>query len=264
MSKQSKWLSGVSAFFVGLIALAAFVLSFKAIQELAITNGVDPGLAWLVPLIVDGAMLVFSVSVLRATLAHEAAWWGWILIVGFTAVSVAFNWAHSNLTLWGVAIAILAPLALFFSFETLMSQIRSALKGGINALAVRWRQRARELLRLAKEWRQRARELQEALKTADDTILDLQEQVEAMQGRITNLTQDNRQIAGLQRENKSLQEQIARLQNLAAAWEHMNEKSQAAAMYNAGLYGDLEQAAKSGGVSASTISRLARQMNGAE
>ena len=53
-------LSIISGVLVGAIALIAFILSFDAIMHLAINNGVNPYLAWMVPLIIDGAMIVFN------------------------------------------------------------------------------------------------------------------------------------------------------------------------------------------------------------
>jgi hypothetical protein len=254
-------LSIISGLLVAAIGALAFILSFEAIRQLASDNGVV--MAWIVPLIVDGAMIVFSVSVLRATLAGERVLWGWCLIVAFTAVSVWFNIEHSNGQVIGVAIAALAPLALFTTFETLMSQIRSGVQGGINALAKHWQRRARTLARLARDWRQLARERMKQL-------ADLQAANEALTARLGNLQERVNELKPLQSENNKLQKENGRLQReletmqeVYEIWQHMNDKHKAAARYNAGLLATLQDAAIVANVSESTISRIAGQMNGA-
>lgn len=255
-------LSIISGLLVGAIALIAFILSFDAIMNLAIDNGVNPWLAWMVPLIVDGAMVVFSVSVMRSTLAGEKTWQGWLLIVAFTAVSVWFNIAHSNLTVFGIAIAALAPLALFATFETLMSQIRSTVQGGVNALAKHWRKRAKQVMSIAKGWRERAKELAAKLDDVQTTNEGLMSRIDVLQEKVS-------EAQNLKTENGRMQKEIARLtkeaelmQEAYEAWQHMNAKAQTAALYNMGKFGNLQEAASVAGVSESTVSRLAGQLNG--
>ena len=255
-------LSIISGVLVGGIALIAFILSFDAIMHLAINNGVNPYLAWMVPLIIDGAMIVFSVSVMRATLANEGTRAGWLLIVAFTAVSVWFNIAHSNQQLYGMVIAALAPIALFTTFETLMKQIRNTVQGGVNALAKHWRERAMVLMGIAKRWRERANSLEWELSS-------LTAEHDALQSRADNLQEKANEAGDLRKENGRLQKEIdqlskkiEQLQDVDAAWQHMNEKAKAAAMYNAGQIANLEDAASMANVSASTVSRMAGQLNG--
>lgn len=255
-------LSIISGGLVGAIAIIAFILSFDAIMHLAISVGVNERLAWMVPLIVDGSMTVFSVSVMRSTLAGEETWQGWLLIIAFTAVSIWFNVEHSNGSLFGMIIAALAPIALFTTFETLMKQIRSTVQGGINALAKHWQARAVLLMGIAKHWRQRANDLTAALN-------DAKSQIDGLLARVDNLQDKANEAQALKAENGRMQKDIdrltrelERLQNVSEAWQHMNEKAKAAAMYNAGQFGTLEDAASMAKVSPSTVSRIAGQLNG--
>ncbi len=255
-------LSIISGALVAGIAIIAFILSYEAIRALAVASDVPDGLSYLVPLIIDGAMVVLSVSVMRATLAGEDTRTGWALIVAFMAVSVWFNIAHSNMSVTGIAIAALAPVALFTTFETLMSQIRSTVQGGINALATHWQRRAKLVIKIAKCWRQRAGELTAALN-------DAKSQIDGLLARVDNLQAKANEAQGLKAENGRLQKEVDRLtkeaermQTVYDAWQHMNEKAQAAAMYNAGQFGTLEDAATMAKVSPSTVSRIAGQLNG--
>lgn len=124
MKTQSK----LSAGLIGLIALFAFILSYNAIQKLAFENGIPKELSYLVPLVIDGALVVFAVALLDAATSYNKKPLAITLLVGlFVAISIAFNIAHSNQKLIGIAIAVIAPVALFTTFETLMWQIKQAI-----------------------------------------------------------------------------------------------------------------------------------------
>ena len=76
------------------IAAAAFWLSFTALADLARRSGVDEHQAWAWPLIVDGIIVVATVSVV-ALAGQPAAWYPWLLLMAATAVSVAANAIHA-------------------------------------------------------------------------------------------------------------------------------------------------------------------------
>lgn len=125
MKTQSK----LSAVLIGLIALIAFILSYNAIQKLAYENGTPQTLSYLVPLVIDGALVVFAVALLDAATSYNKKPLAITVLVGlFVTISIAFNIAHSNLKLIGIAIAVIAPFALFATFETLMWQIKQAIE----------------------------------------------------------------------------------------------------------------------------------------
>ena len=63
-----KLISSFAAFLVAFLAIGAFTLSYTSLQHLARVHGIDPGLTWLWPLLLDFAMIVFSLAVLRANL----------------------------------------------------------------------------------------------------------------------------------------------------------------------------------------------------
>jgi len=110
---------------VALLAAAAFALSFDALRDLAHENGVAPGLTWLWPLVLDGAIVVFSLSALRASLHREPVGYAMALVVVATVASVLFNVAHAPSGLLAHTMAAVPPVFLFLSFELLMRQLRS-------------------------------------------------------------------------------------------------------------------------------------------
>ena len=76
------------------IAAGAFWLSFTSLSDLARRSGIDPAQAWLWPLIVDGIIVVATVS--AVALARSAvAWYPWVLLFAGAAISVAANAIHA-------------------------------------------------------------------------------------------------------------------------------------------------------------------------
>ncbi len=76
------------------IAAGAFWLSFTALADLASRSGVGAGQAWAWPLIVDGIIVVATVSAV-ALAGHRSAWYPWALLIGGAAVSVTANAIHA-------------------------------------------------------------------------------------------------------------------------------------------------------------------------
>ena len=76
------------------IAGGAFWLSFNALADLAARSGIEPGQAWVWPLIVDGIIVVATVSAV-ALAGQRAAWYPWALLAGGALVSVTANGLHA-------------------------------------------------------------------------------------------------------------------------------------------------------------------------
>jgi len=125
VSSAVRTLSAVTGALVALLAAGAFALSFDALNHLAQENGVTTGLTWVWPLVLDGAIVVFSLSALRASLHRESIRYAMVLVVVATIASVFFNVAHAPSGMLAHAIATVPPVFLFLSFELLMRQLRS-------------------------------------------------------------------------------------------------------------------------------------------
>jgi len=128
--KNIKIISFISAILVLIIAVFAFILSFDAIRNLAMAHSIPSSIAFMVPFIIDGLMVVLSVGVLRSALLGEMTAVNWIFIIAFTAVSIGFNVVHSDQTWTGISFAILYPVSLLIAFESFMAQIKSSVKRG--------------------------------------------------------------------------------------------------------------------------------------
>ena len=132
---KDQGLSIFSLCLVLLLAAGAFALSYAGLKDLASTHGVDPGLVWIWPLVLDGAIIVFSVCAFRAGLCGESVAYPMFLVVLSTMASIAFNVLHAPIPpdapFWSREVMIprimasIPPLALFLSFEVMIRQLQS-------------------------------------------------------------------------------------------------------------------------------------------
>jgi len=126
MKTTNRHLSLLTGLLVAFLAAAAFWLSFGTLRDLAVQQGISPDVAWLYPAIIDGAIIVFSLSVVQVSLAGERPHYPWVLVGVFTALSVMLNILHAAATILPKLMAAIPPVALFLSFELLMNQIKWA------------------------------------------------------------------------------------------------------------------------------------------
>lgn len=127
-NKPTTIISYSTAAFVFLVATGAFVLSFANLWDTALAHGLPPRLAWIWPLLVDFALVVFSLAVVRASLHNERTWWPWLLVAIYTVGTIGFNVYHAPDNLTARVIAVVAPVSLFLSFETLMGMLKSGVR----------------------------------------------------------------------------------------------------------------------------------------
>jgi hypothetical protein len=115
-----RWVAGTAVAGTVLIALGAFWLSFTALADLAIRAGIPGNQAWVWPLIVDGIILVATLSVVAlAPQGRRATWYPWTLLVVGAGLSVTGNAIHAvvasdaSLASWMAAtISAVPPLVL--------------------------------------------------------------------------------------------------------------------------------------------------------
>lgn len=108
----------------------SFLLSYNGLTGVAPRGIAEAGLAWSVPVTVDGAVLVYTLAVLIQRQRGDSARVSWSALGGFTAVSVAANafhaWdtsGHDAAGVVGAAIAGLAPVAVLVATHTLADLI---------------------------------------------------------------------------------------------------------------------------------------------
>ncbi len=79
------------------LASGAFVLSFRALNDLAVASGIDNGIAWIWPLIIDGFIITATIAAfaLRGRGA-KTTWYPWAALILFAIVSIFGNSLHAT------------------------------------------------------------------------------------------------------------------------------------------------------------------------
>lgn len=95
------------------LALGAFWLSFTSLTALARECGLPPDRAWVWPLMVDGVIVVATVSVVAMTSSgrdRRATRYPWLLLLAGACVSVLANASHAIVTAEARVPSVLAAL----------------------------------------------------------------------------------------------------------------------------------------------------------
>lgn len=103
-----------------LLALAAAVMSFAGLRELALRAGYPPALAWLLPLIVDGLVITGSLGVVAASLVGLRTWYPWMLTWLGVIASVVGNVAVAQDDWLSRAVHATPPITFALAIEGLI------------------------------------------------------------------------------------------------------------------------------------------------
>ena len=204
MNRTNTLISTLTGVLVVLLAAAPLLLSFDDLKHLAATNGIPAGKSWIYPAIVDGAIIVFSLSVLQASLNRQHTLYPWILVGAFTVLSVILNIVHAPTSFLSRVLAAIPPLALFLSFELLMGQIKGIVQrsGAVQSLH-----------ELFEAIRQKQAELDELIRVRRDEMKVVIDQHNAEVTKLTTQTEQltakkealQSELQELRAEQKSLQ-----------------------------------------------------------
>lgn len=122
---DTRWVQWSVVGLVAMLGLASFIISFRALYDVAAWAGLGASIQWAVPVFIDGAILTYALAVLVHRSRGEPTWPSWLSLAVFTAMSIAANAAHAvsvpQAFLWqtviGALIAGLAPLGVFAATE---------------------------------------------------------------------------------------------------------------------------------------------------
>ncbi|MGO1922090.1 MAG: DUF2637 domain-containing protein [Microbacterium sp.] len=108
---MGRWVVACAITGTVLIGLGAFWLSFTALADLARRAGTPESLSWVWPLIVDGVIVVATISVVALS-GHgvRATRYPWLLLAGGAAVSVSANITHALIAADSTVPPVLAAL----------------------------------------------------------------------------------------------------------------------------------------------------------
>ncbi len=120
---MNKWTTIITGLLTITLAGFAFALSYANLYAMAAEAGVKyPA---LIPLTIEGAVLVFSVAMLRNSLHGDDTRVLWGLIIGSSVLATVFNVYHSDTSkVISMVMAGVPSLFLLLSFETFISQIK--------------------------------------------------------------------------------------------------------------------------------------------
>ncbi|MGI5288007.1 DUF2637 domain-containing protein [Nonomuraea polychroma] len=116
------------------VVVGAFVLSFDAITAVSKAAHVAAGLSWLMPVSVDGAMTVGTMSALVLKMLKKGTGYAWFVVLAGVAISVACNALHATqsngvqieLTPWQAgAVSAIPAVALALSLHLLIILIEA-------------------------------------------------------------------------------------------------------------------------------------------
>lgn len=136
---------------LGLVAIGCFSLSFSKLVPFAISAGTTPQLAWILPLIIDGSIIIAICGHWEAVQVGKSVTPFRILNLSCAGLSVLFNvWegashASSGLT-QSILVSGLAPILLWGTSETLLknalhgSHAVSLVETGLNTDETHWHQ----------------------------------------------------------------------------------------------------------------------------
>lgn len=114
---------------VGLLGLAAFAMGVPGLVEVATWAGLVSPLGYLLPVVLDGGILISAVAMTVARARREPAGLARATLAGLTGFSIAAQLAHvlvpaDTLTprvVGGALVAALAPAVVFLATEMLLS-----------------------------------------------------------------------------------------------------------------------------------------------
>ncbi len=112
---------------VVILMVSSFIVSFSGIYEVSAWTGIPVWIQWLPAVFIDAAILAYTISLVVFKARGESTWRTFLGLIGFAAISVVANVAHT-LSYWdgeladfrswiGVAITASAPIAVLLASE---------------------------------------------------------------------------------------------------------------------------------------------------
>lgn len=161
--RGERLLRRLSTLTVVLLSMAAAVVSFAGLQNIALRSGFSPELAWLIPVIIDGLVVTGSLGVIAASLVGIPTWYPWMLTVLGVSTSIAGNVAAAPPDLVAQMLHATGPATFALSIEGLLRIYRASAVASVDREA---REAAREEASAARAERARERELRAAERLA--------------------------------------------------------------------------------------------------
>lgn len=127
-TRMDKYIFRTSAIVVIILALAAAILSYSALKQLAVNSGIDPVLSYLFPLVLDGLILSGTLLILYFAVRGKRSVFGIFLTLLGVIASIAGNVAVSDNNIVHQMVHGAPALVLFLSLEALTILLRTRSK----------------------------------------------------------------------------------------------------------------------------------------
>lgn len=150
--KGDRWIRLSAIAMMVIVSCASATLSWHGLSHLAVISGIPADIAWLLPLAIDGSLILGSIETVHAVLTGRNPYYGWIL----TSVGVTLS-IYGNITSASASgfqsslVHSIAPCVLFLSVEALVRVIKFRITATKLAAEQERRHQEREAKRREKE-----------------------------------------------------------------------------------------------------------------
>lgn len=226
-NKIISWLTGILTLS---LAFFSFVLSFNALTDLAAQHNIS--IPFLFPFLVEFAVVIFSLNALYRSLNGLPAKWQWALIIGSSLLAGMFNVIHADQDLISRSMAAMPSLFLLLSFETLLGQLKHAVKRSSVVQSIVQLERKLEQMRskLRSSFEQERSKLtaeleriQNDLNAKRSSVQILEQELEQKRSSIVQLEQEIVELKRSKKAAKIVQHDVLNAINA----EKLNDKQQA-------------------------------------
>lgn len=143
--KGDRWIRRTAFLMIATVAIASAVLSWSGLTYLAIQADIPANIAFLLPLAIDGSLVLGAALVIHGSLAGYGTGFGWLMTAFGVTLSIWGNIAAvSAHDLQAQVVHAIAPICLFLSIEGLIRIIRHRITVSMEAQAEAERLAARE------------------------------------------------------------------------------------------------------------------------
>lgn len=168
--KGDKRIRQCAVLMIIIVGTASALLSWNGLTYLGIQAGFPSFMAWLLPVSIDGMLMLGSSLILHSTLSGQKTWFGWVMTAVGVILSIFGNIASVGAhDVQSQVVHSIPPLMLFLSVEGMIRIVKHRIHVAQELTSLAEKEAAREAAREAK--RQEAERLAQARKQKDSTVL---------------------------------------------------------------------------------------------
>lgn len=135
-----------------IVSTASAVLSYSGLYHLATASGIDPSIAWLFAVAVDGTLILGSAEILHSVLSGRSTKFGWMVAGTGIGLSIFGNaLSASEIGAQAMIVHAIPPILMALSVETFLKIIRHRVAKTKELEALALKAQEREAKRLERE-----------------------------------------------------------------------------------------------------------------